>query len=146
MAKTYKIYTAGKMSGKSYAEQMQWRKYMERVICEQSGKTITFVHPPMFYNYNEPFHKTERELYEWELSQIISSDVVIVDLRDIRDSISTHMELGAVAAANIVGNKRIFVVGIGELDSDHPWIKESTFRIEKDFDAAAEYISDYLLI
>lgn len=47
--KTYKIFTAGKMSGLSYDEQMKWRKDFETILRSRCNKSLIFVHPPMFY-------------------------------------------------------------------------------------------------
>lgn len=143
-----KIYTCGKMSGISYVEQMAWRLKIESEIKSALNFTderVKFVHPPYYYNYEEKYHKTEREILEWEMAQVHDCDIVIVNLDGIEDTIGSHMELGAVQGINRFGDKHIFVIGLGKDDGLHPWIKESCIRIEDDYAKAAEYIVEYLL-
>lgn len=142
-----KIYTCGKMSGISFQEQMEWRLRIEGEVKKwlDFGQGVKFVHPPMFYNYEENYQKSEREILEWEMAQVHDCDIVIVNLDGIDSTVGSHMELGAVQGINRFGDKHIFVVGLGKDDGLHPWIKESCIRIEDDYAKAAEYIVEYLL-
>ena len=143
-----KIYTCGKMSGISFQEQMEWRLRIEGEVkkCLDFGHGVKFIHPPMFYNYEENYQKSEREILEWEMAQVHDCDIVIVNLDGIDSTVGSHMELGAVQGINRFGDKHIFVIGLGKDDNLHPWIKESCIRIEDDYAKAAEYICEYLLI
>lgn len=143
-----KIYTCGKMSGISFQEQMEWRLRIEGEVKKwlDFGQGVKFVHPPMFYNYEENYQKSEREILEWEMTQVHDCDIVIVNLDGIDSTVGSHMELGAVQGINRFGDKHIFVIGLGKDDNLHPWIKESCIRIEDDYAKAAEYICEYLLI
>ena len=143
--KTYKIYTAGKMNGLAYDEQMDWRWRLEIAVRDKSDNVL-FVHPPRFYRYGANLHKTEREAMQWDLSQIRDSDIVVVDLSTVDDSIGTHMELGFIEAINQAGGKHIHVIGIGDSNSSHPWIDEVVFRHEDTVADAADYIAGYLLL
>lgn len=142
-----KIYTCGKMSGISFQEQMEWRLRIEGEVKKwlDFGQGVKFVHPPMFYNYEENYQKSEREILEWEMAQVHDCDIVIVNLDGIDSTVGSHMELGAVQGINRFGDKHIFVIGLGKEDNLHPWIKESCIRIEDDYAKAAEYIVEYLL-
>lgn len=144
--KTYKIYTAGKMGGLTYEQQMLWRSQIEHLVKKQTDKSVNFIHPPMFYQYGQNYHKSEREAMIWDISQIKDSDIVVVDLNTIADSIGTHIELGIAEAMNEFGYKHIHVIGIGEPNTDHPWIPLTTLRIEPTVEKAAEYIVNYLLV
>ncbi len=147
MGKRWKIYTAGKMSGISYAEQIKWRIELTGEITGRTTAQVDFIHPPYYYNYEEHFHKSEAEILEWEMTQLNDCDVVVVNFEGINDSIGTHMELGAIQGINRFSGKHIFVIGIGDMNADlHPWIKESCMRIEPTIEDAAEYIAKYLLI
>lgn len=140
--KEYRIYTCGKMSGISYEEQMVWRRTIEDFVRQRTDKCVTFIHPPMYYSYEEVFHKSEREIQEWEITALNKCDIVIVNLPYIESSIGSHMELGAAYV-----NKNIHVIGVGKPTSPlHPWIENTCLRIEEDYEKAAEYIVDYLLI
>ena len=145
MAKTFKIYTAGKMGGLTYSQQTDWRLKIEKLIKERTSANVVFIHPPLFYRYGENLHKNESEVMEWDLSQIRDSDIVVVDFEDISDSIGTHIELGFIKAINEFGNKHIFVIGIGKPNIDHPWLSLIPLRQEDTIESAADYISTYLL-
>lgn len=61
--KEYKIYTCGKMSGIPFEKQMQWRLALESFVKERydGSDVIKFVHPPLYFNYEQKMHKTERK-------------------------------------------------------------------------------------
>lgn len=142
--KTYKIFTAGKMGGLSYDEQMKWRNNLEMILRARCDKSFTFVHPPMFYQYGDEVN--EREAREWEINQLKDSDIVVVYLDNIADSIGTHIELGIIEAMNEFGYKHIHLIGVGKQNVDHPWIQMGMLRQENTLEDAADYISTYLLI
>lgn len=139
------------MRGIPYDEQMKWRRLLETGVNNLSDKrsTFSFVHPPVFYNYEFKHHKSESELKEWELNQLRDCDVMVINLEDINASIGAHFELGFANAMNMFGGKHIFIIGIGteqEVEGLHPWIQESIFRLEPDIPSAAKFISSYLLV
>lgn len=146
--KEFKLYTCGKMSGISYEKQMKWRNDIEMLIrsAYDGNAKLTFIHPPLFFNYDNIYHKTEREILEWEMKQLHDSDIVIVDFDGIESTTGSHMELGAVQGINRFGDRYIYVVGIGDENNIHPWIRETCIRIEKNYSDAANYIKEYLLI
>lgn len=145
--KEFKIYTCGRMSGLSYEEQMKWRNLIQEAVELRTDRKITFIHPPLYYGYHVNLHKSEREVKEWELKQICECDVVVVNLDGIMQSVGSHIELGAICGANIVGNKQIMVVGFGKSQElIHPWIELGMIRYEEDIIDVAEYIAKYLLI
>ena len=150
---SYRIYTAGKMAGLSSYDQMEWRKRIEISVRHAadivgiSQSEIEFIHPPMFYQYGKTNFQSEREVKDWDLNQVRNSDIVIVDLDTVETSTGTHYELGMVDAVNSFGNKHIFVIGIGgENKVLHPWIEDTLHRREVDYDDAADYIVNYLLV
>ena len=151
--KQFKIYTCGKMSGITFSKQMIWRKelqyYVEQKYEELHGThaNITFINPPDFFNYENNLHKSEREIRDWEIGQVCDSDILVVNLDGILDSIGSHFELGAVVGANISSNKNIKIIAIGEKPQDlHPWIELSWLRHETSIQDAADYIVNYLLV
>lgn len=142
--KTYKIFTAGKMGGLSYDEQMKWRKDFETTLRSRCDKSLTFVHPPMFYQYGD--ETNEKEAREWEINQLKDSDIVVVNLTTIADSIGTHIELGIIEAMNQFGYKHIHLIGVGRPNVSHPWIQMGMLRQENTLEDEADYISTYLLL
>lgn len=143
MGKTYKIFTSGKMGDLNYEKQMKWRSELENAIRTQTDKKVMFIHPPDFFDYDFPDQKTAKE---WEINQIIDSDIVVIDFSSIKDSIGTHIELGVIHAVNRISNKHIATIGIGRPDTEHPWIQSSVFYQVVDVKEAADFICKYLLI
>ena len=146
--KEYKIYTCGKMSGIPFEKQMNWRQALEMLVKDKYDGyyKIKFIHPPLYFNYEHMMHKSEREILDWEMMQLHDCDIVIVNLEGINSTVGSHMELGAVQGINRFGDKYIYVVGIGDDNNLHPWIKETCNRIESNYSDAATYITEYLLV
>ena len=146
MSKHYTIYTAGKMGGLSYDEQMEWRYHLQQTIEGLTDRPVTFIHPPKFYQYNSDDYKSEKEVMDWDINHAIESDIVVVYLPNIENSIGTHMELGAIYAANQRSSKHIYVIGVGKAKCNHPWIDLCLHRQEDNIEDAADYITKYLLV
>lgn len=143
----FKIYTCGRMSGIPYEEQMKWRNQIENEISLRTDRKVIFVHPPVFYGYHADFHKSEKEIMDWELKQICECDVIIVNLDGVMQSIGSHMELGAACGAKISSGKNISIIGVGKSkEFVHPWIEMCQLRYEETIEDAADYIAKYLLI
>lgn len=147
MQKIFKIYTVGKMKNISFQKQMGWRNEIAALIKSKTEQPLNFIHPPMFYNYEQKDNKTEQEIKEWELNQVKNSDILIVNLDGINDSIGSHFELCTADTINSIKDKHIFIIGIGKSKEPiHPWIELCLFRQEDNYEKAAEYIVNYLLI
>lgn len=145
MSKTYTIYTAGEMGGLTYDEQMEWRLHLQNEIEGMTDANVKFIHPPNYYRYDKTYHKSEKEVMDWDLSHAINSDIVVVLLSNIHDSIGTHIEIGAINTANRMG-KQIYIIGVGRSDTAHPWIDLNLHRQEDNIEDAADYIAKYLLV
>lgn len=142
-----KIYTAGKMAGLTYKQQMEWREKLEKLVYERTSDPVKFIHPPRFYSYSYPTHKSEREVMDWDLGHLKECDIVAVNLEGITTSIGTHFELATVNALNQSGNKHIYTIGFNKSDQNlHPWIELSLHRYENTIEEAADYIAQYLII
>ena len=144
----YRIYTCGKMSGKAFEYIVAWRGKLEHeVSLRTDGRNrVVWVHPPCYYNYEEQNHKSEREIFLWELNHVRTCNIFVVNLEDVETSVGSLMELGAAVGANLCG-ANISIIGIGdEKKIKYPWIKEACLRIEDNIKDAAEFIAGYLLI
>ena len=137
------IYIAGKMSGLNHTNMMTWRACVVdklKTLAEINGTNCQIINPAEFYNYHNNAHKTEREIMQFELNHVKQSDVVIVNLRDINQSIGTCIEVYEAFKNNIP------VVAFGtdeEHEVTHPWIKECISRHEETMEAACLYIADF---
>lgn len=138
-----KIYLAGKMSGLSFEESDEWRRDFKGVFKrEMNYDTMhyTIINPNDYYNFKNPSHQNEREVMQYDLNHVRSSDIVVVNLEDINTSIGTAIELYVAAQNNIP------VLAWGsdeEWRITHPWLKECISRVESDVCSLCNYIFEY---
>lgn len=136
------IYLAGAMSSISFEDQMKWRNQIQNAILYGEYDFDIkpyFFSPPLYYNFEEEHHKTEKEVMQFDLNRLRKSDLVVVNL-NIQESIGTAMEL-AVAYEN-----RIPVIGLNENGAElHPWIVECTTRICDDMYELVAHVAEFYL-
>lgn len=146
MFKDFKIYTAGKMTGLEFGEQMKWRLDFEDEIKAHSmgDFSVTLFHPPLYFNLGN--FQTDSEVMDYDLGHMLQCDIVIVNLENIESSTGTIMELATARAHNMSGGKHIFVIGIGKSEDQHPWVKCCVSRFVDDVREAARYIRNYFFI
>ena len=137
-----RIYLSGAMMGTSWEEQTKWRRQIQDAIRfgdYDYEKKPSFFDPTQYFNYEEKLHKSEREIFEFELDALRKSDLVIVNLRN-SGSIGTAMELA------IAKELRIPVVAFGVGDNEvHPWILECCTRVCDSMGELVQYIVDFYL-
>lgn len=145
--RSLKIYEAGKMSGLTYNEMNDWRVELKNKLLIKAKflkYELLVVNPVDFYNFEEQRQQSENEIEEYDLSHVISSDVIVVNLSGLKDSIGTIIELHDAYYHN-----KIPVIAFGdyELYSQlHPWVKSKITRVEKNIDQVVDYIKDFYLI
>ena len=138
---TVKIYLSGGMGNLSCEEQSKWRKQVMDAIkfnyeCE---KKAIFFNPVNYYNFEEVRHRSEREAMEFDLYNLRSSDVVVVNFNDVK-SIGTAMELILAKERNIP------VIGFGvNGQTIHPWLLECCTRVCDSLKEAVEHIATFYL-
>lgn len=141
-----KIYLCGKMSGLTYEEMTSWRKAVEDALKIKSGFTgtpISVINPVNYYNFEEKRHQTEIEVEEFDLAHVISSDIIIVNLEGLKDSIGTIIELHDAHY-----HHKIPVIAFGKrdlYDKLHPWIQNNITRVEENIIGVVNYIRDFYL-
>ena len=147
MSKHLKIYLAGKMSGLTLEEMNSWRVELKNKLCQVASwyeYNLTVINPVDFYNFEEKRHQSEEEIEDFDLSHVISSDIVIVNLEGLNTSDGTKIELHD-------GNyhHKIPVIAFGSKrvhDDLHPWIKRDITRVEPNINSVVEYIRDFYMI
>jgi hypothetical protein len=141
-----KVYLAGKMNGLSYAEMSGWRnKIYEKLnaMANFHDKKINVVNPVLYYNFEEKRHQSEVEVEEFDLAHVVSSNIIIVNLDGLKNSIGTIIELHD---AHYHHKIPVIAFGNQELYADlHPWIKNDITRIESNIDEMLDYIEDFYL-
>ena len=136
------MYLSGGMSGLSFEEQTKWRSQIKNAILyggyEYDFKPV-FFDPTMKYNFEEKRHKSEHEIFEYDLNALRKSDLVIVNFNR-PNSLGTSMELA------IAHEHRIPIVGLYEDGGElHPWLIEMTTRICESKEELVEYIVEFFL-
>lgn len=127
-----------------------WRKMASEWFDIYSGHQYDYnfrcIDPTQYYEYGINYHKSEKEIMLFDLRKVKSSDVVLVNLKDIEKSPGTIDEIFYAWINSIP------VIGFSETEDGvenvelHPWIKEQIDRIEIGENAmkkAMIYIKDY---
>ena len=141
-----KIYLAGKMSGLTYEEMNDWRNRIKTKLIESANyldTKVNIINPVMYYNFEEKRHQTEIEVEEFDLAHVISSDLIIVNIDGLNDSIGTIIELHDAHYHNKIP---VIAFGSKEMYNNlHPWIKNDITRVERGIDDVVNYIKDFYL-
>lgn len=146
--KHLKIYLAGAMSKcKTFEEMNDWRlKIKEKLLraAEMTGYKLTVVNPVDFYNFESNRQQSDAEVEDYDLAHVISSDIVIVNVKGLDSSDGTKIELHDANYHN-----RIPVIALDEENLYwylHSWIKRDITRVEKDMNSVVEYIKDFYML
>lgn len=137
---TLKIYLGGGMSGLTFEEQYKWRKYIKKTLesCECNYK-VKVCNPVDYYNFEEKFHETEREVMEFDLHKVRTSNLIIVNF-------NAPQSLGTMAEIAIAYEHRIPVIGLNEKGFElYSWQVEMCGRIFNNIDKMVDYVEDYYL-
>lgn len=145
--KHLKIYLAGRMSGLTFLEMSKWRiNLKERLLlaADNADCDITVINPCQYYNFEKIRHQSEREVKDFDLAHVTSSDIIVVNLEGLSSSIGTVIELHD---ANYHRKIPVIAFGNRQLYEDlHPWIKECITRIEDNVSDVVDYIQDFYMM
>ena len=143
------IYLIGAMQ--TYGDKSEKAKEWRNKVKEYFSKyclDFECISPTDYYEYGSDFCKSNREVMRFDLRKVRESDVMLVNLKDIRKSVGSCDE---IFYAYILGKP---IIGFIEDDIDgeelinyvHEWKYEQIDRIETGKNAlekACEYIKDY---
>lgn len=138
---TVKIYLSGGMGSLSYEEQSKWRLKVINAIKYNNDydKKPIFFNPVDYYNFEEKMHKSEREVFEFDLNNLRNSDLVIVNFNDPK-SIGTAQEL------ILAKEYRIPVIAFGVNNQEiHPWLLECCTRVCNDIREVVSHVVEFYL-
>ena len=143
--KNYQIYLCGGMGkfGKdNFEEGNKWRTYCKNTLetCECNYNVLA-INPNSYFNFShEPKrYETQREVMEFDLHKLRTSDLVIINFNDM-------YSLGSMAELAIAYELKIPVVGLDIQKQDlHPWEVEMCNRIFHDIDEMLDYVEDFYL-
>lgn len=134
-----KIYLAGGMANVPYETYINRRKKIADEIRKNASHDCEIFNPADYYNYKYNYHKSEKEVFRFELNNVRNSNVVLVDFNDTK-SIGTTVEL-AIAYEN-----RIPIIGLNEdKNTLHPWYEEMCDRICDSIEEASDYLNEYYI-
>ena len=140
-----KIYLAGKMGGLDFESMNQWRKRIKNnlnFVAEYRDYRLNVVNPVDFYNLESVRYQSDKEVKDYDLAHVLSSDIIIVNLEGLATSDGTKYELHDARKANIP------VIAFGEYslyEELHPWTKDNITRVEKNMEDVVEYIRDFYM-
>lgn len=144
-----KIYMAGAMSKCKTREEMNgWRISLKNALADTSwnkGYPVQIINPVDYYDCEHPEEnrQSESEARDFDIHHVVTSDIVVVNLKGLSTSEGTKIELHD---ANY--NNRIPVIAFGDkwlYDELHPWIKMNITRVEKNIDDVVNYISNFYM-
>ena len=97
MKNNLKIYLAGAMMNcKNFDEMNNWRKLVtDKLLSEAqfATKVLEIINPVRYYNFEEKRHQNEIEVEEFDLAHVVSSDIIVVNLEGLNNSVGTIIEL-----------------------------------------------------
>ncbi|WP_342759544.1 hypothetical protein [Kineothrix sedimenti] len=144
-----KIYLCGACEQVSFEESQKWRVESEEWF-EKNAEGFICINPNDYFEYDKSYHKTDSEVFRFLLRKVRESDVVLVNLDSIRQSVGSIVEIHEAFVNNIP------VIGFYNRDKKlknkdkkslfHSWIYEMVDRIETGSHAhewAMNYIKDY---
>jgi len=143
----FNIYLAGGVTGlPAHGENgyMTWRREVKDQIKSgiyDSIFDVVVVDPTEYFNFEEKKYQTEREIMEFDLYKVRTSDLIIA-------SFSAPRSLGTMAELAIAYERRIPIIGLCERESNndmHPWQHEFCTRIFSRRDEMLDYIRNYYL-
>lgn len=126
----------------------KWREYVKNYF--KNDDRVNIISPVDFYNYGSNDYKTDYEVFRFDLRLVAKSDLLLVNLNDIRKSIGACIECYEAYKRNIpvIGfiDDVFDVTNIPEII--HPWVYCCVDRVEIGKDSmqkTLEYIGDYYL-
>lgn len=145
--KELKVYLCGKMGGLSLEEMNTWRVQIKKQlldVSEQVGCKIIVVNPVDYYNFEKNCHQSEREVKNYDLAHVETSNILIANLDELISSDGSKAEM-------LIANycHRIPVIAFGDkqlYDKLHPWTQEDIMRVEKTPTDVVEYIRDFYMV
>ena len=129
-----------KFGADNFNQGNDWREYCARKLESQDCDVkVKVVNPNDYFNYLEKTYLSQREIMNFDLYKLRSSDLVIVNFND-------KYSLGTMGEISIAHERRIPVIGLNtEKQELHPWQYEMCERIFDDIDEMLCYVLDYYI-
>lgn len=118
----------------------RWRNDAKKYVKKLYDNLI-IISPTDFYEIGKNYHKKESETMRFDLRMVRETDIVLVNLRDLHNSLGTSDEIlyAFISGKPVIG----FIEDKEEVKNIHPWKIEQIDRIETGEDAM-EHAIDYI--
>ena len=143
-----KIYLAGAMEAyKDSDKASEWRSKVKEYFV-QYALGFECISPVDYYSFRNNIAKNSSEIMRFDLRKVKESDVILVNLNDIRKSLGTSDEIlyAYLLGKPIVGFIDDDIEGEELANKIHTWKYAQIDRIETGLNSileACEYIKDY---
>lgn len=140
------IYECGKMTGLNFEQMCSWRNYFKELVekvAENMGAIVEVINPCNYYRPDIKLHNSELEVMKYDLSRIITSDLVVVNIEGLNTSIGSIIECYEAYKRNIP----VLAFGSKEdYDNLHPWVQCCITRLDKNCKECINYIGSFYMI
>ena len=140
------IYLAGKMSGLSKEEYTKWRNIISDELIGTAhliGAKIQVINPAEYFDFENMDIHLEKEVMQFDLNMVRQSDIVIVNVGGISESIGTAIELYEANRLDIP----VIAYTEGNVNNNiHPWIEYCISTVQMRKDELINYIRDFYMV
>ncbi len=132
----------GRFGKERFEEGNKWRVDIKNQIENISNKKAICCNPNDHFNFlNDTNYESQKEIMEFDLYKVRSSDLLIVNFNDPNS-------IGSVCEMAIAYDRKIHIIGLcenGEKESLHPWLKEFCNRIFTDREELILYVIQHYI-
>lgn len=135
------VYLAGAMTGLTFEKSNLWRVYIKGELeSHECNHKVNCINPQDYYNlFDNTAYDSEREVMEFDLHKLRTSDLVIVNFNNIGS-------LGTMAEIAVAYELKIPIIGLNKNNNElHPWQQEMCNKVFTDIDELIEYVKFYYL-
>ena len=140
------IYLAGKMSGLSKEEYTKWRNIISDKLIGAAcliGAKIQIINLAEYFDFENMDRHLEKEAMQFDLNMVRQSDIVIVNVGGISESIGTAIELYEANRLNIP----VIAYTEGDVNNNiHPWIEYCISTVQMSKGELIDYIRDFYMV
>lgn len=141
----FKIYLSGGMTGLSLEAQKKWRRDIKNHLrrYEDNANQFSFFDPTEYdiSDFLEAQEDIEKFSINFDLRQLMESNLVICNVSSNPFSVGTNIELGAAHNMNIP-----IIIYNPDKKELHPWHSGIAELVSSDMSAIAEIIKDFYLM
>ena len=134
------------MGGLTFEEMNSWRFEISTAlknIALDLGCKLKVINPVDYYNFEEKKYQSQKEVEDFDLRHIVSSDIIIVNLDGLNSSDGTKYEMFEAYRHNIP----VITFGDKELYNKlHPWVQSKITRVEPSVWHVCKYIRDFYMV